>query len=106
MVVFPALPVIPIIGAAVGWPTTGDYVDDMGPFLGGIYQIWFDYTMYIGIGTIVTGGIYTLIKMRKAITAGIKEGFGGGKKGEGDEEIKPIRTEYDFKLQYWYFGVL
>lgn len=97
---------IPIIGAAVGWPTTGDYIDDMGPFLGGIYQIWFDYTMYIGIGTIVTGGIYTLIKMRKAITAGIKEGFGGEKKGEGGEEIKPKRTEYDFKLQYWYFGVI
>jgi putative OPT family oligopeptide transporter len=97
---------IPIVGAVVGWPTSGDYMDSFAnPILGGVYQIWFDYTMFVGIGAIVTGGIYTLIKMRKAITAGIKEGFGSGKKEEADAP-KPKRTEYDFKLQYWYFGVI
>jgi putative OPT family oligopeptide transporter len=96
---------IPVIGAIVGWPTTGNYVEDMGPYLGGIYQIWFEYTMYVGIGAIVTGGIYTLIKMRKAITAGIKEGFGSGKEEEVEDE-KPNRLEYDLKLKYWYFGVI
>ena len=97
---------IPLIGALVGWPTSGNYIDDMGPYLGGIYEIWFRYTMYVGIGTIVTGGIYTLIKMRKAITAGIKEGFVSEKKDAEGKAVKPIRTEYDFKLQYWYFGVI
>ncbi len=96
---------IPVIGAIVGWPTSGENIEDMGLYLGGIYEIWFQYTMYVGIGAIVTGGIYTLIKMRKAITAGIKEGFGGGKEEEEDAP-KPIRTEYDLKLQYWYFGVI
>lgn len=94
---------IPIIGAVVGWPTSGDNIDSMGLYLGGIYEIWFNYTMYVGIGAIVTGGIYTLIKMRKAITAGIKEGFGGGDEEKGE---KPKRTEYDLTLKYWYFGVI
>jgi putative OPT family oligopeptide transporter len=95
---------IPLIGGLVGWPTQGDYVVSMGPYLGGVYQIWFDYTMYVGIGAIVTGGIYTLIKMRKAIVQGIKEGFGSGK--EEADAPKPKRTEYDLKLKYWYFGVI
>lgn len=95
---------IPLIGGLVGWPTEGDYIDSMGLYLGGIYQVWFQYTMYVGIGAIVTGGIYTLIKMRKAIVKGIKEGFGSGK--EEGEEVKPPRTEYDLKLKYWYFGVI
>lgn len=96
---------IPIIGAAVGWPTTGDYVNDMGLYLGGIYHIWFNYTMYVGIGAIVTGGIYTLLKMRKAISAGIKESFGSGKEDE-KADVKPLRTEHDFKLNYLYFAVI
>ena len=97
---------IPIIGLSVGWPTNGDYVDSMGPYLGGIYQIWFEYTMYVGIGAIVTGGIYTLLKMRKAISAGIRESFGSPKKDSEEAEAKPLRTEYDFKLNYGYFAVI
>ena len=89
---------IPVIGLAVGWPA------DMTP-LDAIYNIWFEYTMYVGIGAMVTGGIFTLIKMRKAIVAGIKESFGSGKEKEG-AEVKPIRTEYDFKPNYLYFGFI
>ncbi len=87
---------IPIIGAAVGWPSEGSTLD-------GIYYIWFNYTMYVGIGAIVTGGMYTLLKMRKAIAAGVKESFGSGK---AEEEVKPIRTEYDFKPHYIYFVII
>ncbi len=88
---------IPIIGFWVGWPS--------GDPLEGIYSIWFNYTMYVGIGAMVTGGIFTLIKMRKAIVAGIKESFGSGK-SEKDLKVKPIRTEYDFKPNYIYFGII
>jgi putative OPT family oligopeptide transporter len=84
----------PIIGAVVGWPAPG--VD-------GIYGIWRDYTMYVGIGAIVTGGIYTLIKLREPIMKGIKDVMAGSKKGAGGETVKPIRTEWDFPLRLWYF---
>ncbi|WP_455392530.1 OPT family oligopeptide transporter, partial [[Eubacterium] cellulosolvens] len=90
---------VPIIGGVVGWPS------DLAP-LDAIYYIWFNYSMYVGIGAIVTGGIYTLLKMRKAIVAGIKESFGSEKKGEGIEKVKPVRTEYDFKPNYIYFGII
>jgi len=97
---------IPMVGAIVGWPTGGSYMDFFfmdNRILGSIYQVWFDYTMYVGIGAMVTGGMYTLLKMRKAIVAGVKESFGSGKE---IEEIKPIRTEFDFKPHYIYFVII
>jgi putative OPT family oligopeptide transporter len=97
---------IPLIGLGIGWPTSGIYIDDMGPYLGGIYQIWFEQTMFVGIGAIVTGGIFTLIKMRKAIVMGIKETFGKDKKTDDADDVKPLRTEYDFKPNYIYFAII
>jgi len=96
---------IPLIGAIGGWPVHGFYIDDpagpgLGPGLGGVYQLWFTNTMYIGVGAIVTGGIYTLFKLRKPIAQAMK-GLVGTKKVEGAPA--PIRTERDFPVHWLYF---
>jgi len=96
---------IPLIGAVGGWPAHGFYIDDpagpgLGAGLGGVYQLWFTNTMYIGVGAIVTGGIYTLIKLRKPIAQAMK-GLIGPKKVEGAPA--PIRTELDFPVHWIYF---
>jgi putative OPT family oligopeptide transporter len=88
------LVLVPTIALVVGWPAPG---------WEGVYRIWFDYTMYVGIGAIVTGGIYTLIKLREPIMKGIKDVIAGQRKGTGKEVVKPIRTEWDFPFQIWYF---
>ncbi|MBM4248262.1 MAG: oligopeptide transporter, OPT family [Euryarchaeota archaeon] len=96
---------IPLIGAINGWPTSGFYINDpagpmLGPMLGGVYELWFTQTMYVGVGAIVTGGMLTLWKLRSAIGKSLK-GLGGfGKKADGPA---PLRTERDFPVSLLYF---
>jgi putative OPT family oligopeptide transporter len=101
---------IPIMGGIVGWPqdpmdsiwTTPEALGGLGyPMdIGGIFHIWHTQTMFIGIGAIIVGGLWTLFTMRGAITKGIK-GI-AGQKGES-ETYKPIRTEQDFPFKSFYF---
>lgn len=100
---------VPLIGLFGGWPTDGFYINDasgpnLGPMLGGVYQIWFTQTMYVGVGAIVTGGLLTLWKLRSAIGKAMK-GLGGfGKKAK--DEPAPIRTERDFPVSVLYFAII
>jgi putative OPT family oligopeptide transporter len=99
---------IPIIGGVMGWPAHGFYIDDpsgpmMGPMLGGVYELWFTQTMYVGVGAIVTGGLITLWTLRSAIGKSLR-GLGGfGKKADGPA---PIRTERDFPVSVIYFVII
>ncbi|MGQ9583249.1 MAG: OPT family oligopeptide transporter [Thermoplasmatota archaeon] len=100
---------IPIIGAVAGWPEHGFYIDNpagphLGPMLGGVYELWFSHTMYVGVGAIVTGGLITLWQLRSAVGKAMK-GLGGfGRKAR--EETAPIRTERDFPMNLLYFVVI
>lgn len=87
---------IPLVGAIVGWPS--------GNAIEAVYQIWFDYTKWIGIGAVLTGGIYTLWKMRGPLGQSIKQTL-GGKKREAHLPA-PIRTERDFHVSVIYLAVL
>jgi putative OPT family oligopeptide transporter len=100
---------IPLIGLFGGWPEAGFYINDpagpnLGPMLGGVYQIWFTQTMYVGVGAIVTGGLLTLWKLRSAIGKAMK-GLGGFAK-KGKDEPAPLRTERDFPVSLLYFAVI
>ncbi|MEM4729216.1 MAG: oligopeptide transporter, OPT family [Thermoplasmata archaeon] len=100
---------IPLIGGIAGWPEHGFYIDDpvgpqLGPMLGGVYELWFSQTMYVGVGAIVTGGLITLWQLRSAIGKAMK-GLGGfGRRARG--EPAPIRTEKDFPMSLIYFVVI
>ncbi|MGA1866360.1 MAG: OPT family oligopeptide transporter [Thermoplasmatota archaeon] len=87
---------IPLIGAVQGWPG-GNPID-------AIYTIWFDYTKWIGIGAVLTGGIYTLWKMRGPLGQSIKQTL-GGKKKEANAPA-PLRTERDFHVSIVYLVIL
>ncbi|MBN1391022.1 MAG: oligopeptide transporter, OPT family [Candidatus Thermoplasmatota archaeon] len=87
---------IPLIGAIQGWPG-GNPID-------AVYSIWFDYTKWIGIGAVLTGGIYTLWKMRGPLGQSIKQTL-GGKKREANLPA-PIRTERDFHVSIIYLVIL
>ncbi len=83
---------IPIVGAFVGFPAPG--VD-------GVMEIWADYTMYVGIGAIVTGGIYTIITLRKPIVEGVRQSMDMGQ--AKTSAASTLRTEHDFPIKKWYF---
>ncbi|MGA1822008.1 MAG: OPT family oligopeptide transporter [Thermoplasmatota archaeon] len=95
---------IPIIGLVKGWPTV-DFQDNPVDKIGAVYQLWFDETKWVGIGAVLTGGIYTLIKQWPALKKSMKETIGGGKKSSGPAPAV-IRTERDFKVNFVYLVVL
>ena len=87
---------IPLVGFIKGWPA-GDPID-------AVYTLWFDETKWIGIGAVLTGGVYTLIKMWPQLKQSIVQTIGGRKGGEG--EPAPIRTERDFHVSVIYLAIL
>ena len=96
---------IPLIGFITNWNVdpSGLYIGDGGP-LGVIMETWFENTLYVGVGAIVTGGIWTLIKMRKAIGKGVGQAIRSTKTSASQEDV--IRTERDFPLRLWFFAVI
>jgi putative OPT family oligopeptide transporter len=87
---------IPLVGLIKGWPA-GDPID-------AVYTLWFDETKWIGIGAVLTGGVYTLIKMYPQLKQSIIQTVSGKKGGAG--EPAPLRTERDFHVSVVYLGIL
>lgn len=94
---------IPLIGAIKGWPTV-DFQGNPVDTIGSVYAVWFNETKWIGIGAVLTGGIYTLISMRKTLWQSIKQTV-SGKKGTGPQPAV-LRTERDFHVNWAYLVVL
>ncbi|MCU0798369.1 MAG: oligopeptide transporter, OPT family [Candidatus Thermoplasmatota archaeon] len=87
---------IPLVGLIKGWPA--------GDPIGAIYTIWFDETKWIGIGAVLTGGMFTLWKLRKTLLQSIKQTLSGKKKDESAPA--PLRTERDFRVSMVYLVII
>lgn len=83
---------IPMVGFFKGWPE-GDLIE-------AVYYLWDNETKWIGIGAVLTGGIYTLIKMAPQLKQSIVQTL-GGRKREANAPA-PIRTERDFHVSIIY----
>lgn len=87
------------IGGAIGWivgiPLFGIFKGTIsnGSPLDWAWEIWNSQIRYMGVGTMVIGGIWAIIKVRKGISQGLKEAF-SGIRGVGGERIL-LRTEED-----------
>jgi putative OPT family oligopeptide transporter len=86
---------IPIAGMMYGWD--GLAGEDA------IFHIWREYTMYVGIGAIVVGGVSTLWKMRKSMVKGVQESFKATAVGGA---MTKERTDTDFPFKKIYFIVI
>jgi len=62
------------------------------------WVIWSTKIRYMGVGAMVVGGIWSLIKLRNPIMRGIKAGLEVAKRRQAGEEI--LRTEEDLPLNY------
>ncbi|MCI0497096.1 MAG: oligopeptide transporter, OPT family, partial [Thermoplasmata archaeon] len=83
----------PAIGIMQGWPSppTGW----VGPHDIGVYTtIWSTKIRYIGVGAMVVGGVYSIFRMRTAITKGVVQAF-----GKTEKKGPVIRTELDLDLR-------
>ena len=87
----------PMYGLINGWGEGGSNVD---MFL----AVWKQQIRYVGVGTMVVGGLYTLWSMRKTIITGISKAVRS--KSSDDEEL--LRTEIDLPMNkvFVFSGVL
>jgi len=87
---------IPVCAACQTWPV----VDGQAlPALEWANQLWSTHTRYIGVGAMLVGGLWTILKLRKSITKGIKSGLRayGGLKAQTSQIP---RTEKDIPMRW------
>ncbi len=83
---------IPLYVAIVGAPEGLDAASAAG-------SIWSAQTRYIGVGSMVVGGLWALIKLRKSLVRGIKSGFAAYQASKTQTE-EVARTEREVPMQY------
>lgn len=81
---------LPIMGMINGYPADG---------IDGIYGVWRRDTMYIGIGAVIVGGIYTLWSIRSSIKRSLVESLRATKVGSSGG-IKRTERDLPFKISY------
>ncbi len=86
---------IPIYSAINGWE--GNYYD-------AAYNIWNTQIRYLGIGAMVIGGIWSLIKLAKPLVSGIKASLDTMKHANEGRII--AREEQDFPIKYVGYALL
>lgn len=60
--------------------------------------IWSAKIRYLGVGTMLTGGIWTLFSLRKSLLGGIKSGLAAARKSNGGEVL--AETERDLPMKW------
>jgi len=106
--------IAPLIALAIGIPTptspeqistamsytSGNF--ESGKLIWGFYKIWEEYIRYIGVGAMVTGGLWTIFKLRHNLADGIREAILGIKSGQTKAKK---RTEQDLNFKYVFLTI-
>ncbi|WP_304985103.1 OPT family oligopeptide transporter [Coxiella-like endosymbiont] len=101
-------------GAFVGWlillPFIGLYYglpDNVTSAYDAATQLWDAHLRFVGVGTMLIGGIWTLFRLLKPIGKGIHLSFIGFREGlEGSFGKRRLRTEMDMPPMWIVVGVL
>ena len=63
------------------------------------HQIWSTKTRFIGVGGMLVGGLWTVLRLRASLFSGIKSGFEAYKKVKG-QTVEIDRTEKDMPMKW------
>jgi len=100
-----------VVGVVIGWIAGV-------PILTWIYGIpnvvnandiaslmWRDHIRYLGVGTMLVGGLWTLVTLVKPIVYSLSTSFISMRQAKLTGGIKQIRTERDIPLNYVFWGI-
>ncbi|MCD7100372.1 oligopeptide transporter, OPT family [Stenotrophomonas sp. MMGLT7] len=62
------------------------------------FAIWGAKIRYLGVGTMLVGGVWTLFSLRNSLLGGIKSGFAAARKSAGTEVV--AETERDLPMKW------
>jgi putative OPT family oligopeptide transporter len=91
------------LGGSIGWliaiPIMGGY--EGGSTVDHAFDLWSNHVRYIGVGTMLVGGVWSIFQVRKGIVAGVT----GLKQLDGKAgQVEVLRTERNMSLP-WLFGI-
>lgn len=81
---------IPIYGAIRGMPQAGSFVDSA-------YEVWSTQIRYMGVGAMIVGGLWSIIRIRSGIAKGLRDALFGR---EHLERGPVPRTDQDLKQRF------
>ncbi|MFQ6616401.1 MAG: OPT family oligopeptide transporter, partial [Fidelibacterota bacterium] len=88
---------IPIYAATHPWPTLGGSPVSAVDWAS---EIWSTRTRFMGVGSMVIGGLWALLSLRKSIVSGIRSSLATYKKGHGVRFADIPRTERDTPVKW------
>jgi len=87
---------IPICAAFENWPVANG--EPMAA-VDWAYRLWSDKTRYIGVGAMLVGGLWTIIRLRTSLLSGIRSGLRAYRQVRG-ETVEIARTEKDIPMKW------
>jgi putative OPT family oligopeptide transporter len=85
---------IPIAAVALGIPAGAESAADAAGTL------WSTQTRYIGVGSMILGGIWTLFMVRKSLVSGIRSGIEAYRRSRSGTAGAAVRTEQDVPMPW------
>jgi len=84
---------IPIVAALQGMPDPASAVNSAN-------AIWSAQTRYLGVGAMIVGGVWTLIRVRGSIASGVRSGIAAYRQSRDPGAAAILRTERDVPMQW------
>jgi putative OPT family oligopeptide transporter len=91
--------IAPILALANGLPIPAEEFSDLGSQLGGFYTIWAEQVRFIGVGTMLVGGLWAIWSIRMNLAGSIREAVVGIKGGQIEAKKRTDR-DLSFKLVF------
>ncbi|MEZ4373801.1 MAG: oligopeptide transporter, OPT family [Polyangiaceae bacterium] len=97
--------ILVFVGGALNWWVAIPILSAMQPAAEGSAadvagMLWSTKTRYIGVGAMVVGGLWALIKLRTSLIAGIRSGIAAYRESKKEGGGAPLRTEDDMPMQW------
>jgi putative OPT family oligopeptide transporter len=90
---------VPVLTWVYGLPTA-DNATDMA------INVWHSHIRYIGVGTMLIGGLWTLVTLVKPIMHSFSASIASIRTVKGQVKTASIRTEQDIPIHYVFWGIL
>ncbi|MEQ8275663.1 MAG: oligopeptide transporter, OPT family [Deltaproteobacteria bacterium] len=84
---------IPILAVVEGVPEGVGAVEAAG-------ELWSTQTRYLGVGSMVVGGLWALVSLRKSLVAGVRSSFEAYRRMRDGGDGATLRTERDMPMQW------
>ncbi|MDR3490529.1 MAG: oligopeptide transporter, OPT family [Gammaproteobacteria bacterium] len=68
--------------------------------------MWHDHIRYLGVGTMLVGGLWTLVTLVKPIVYSLSTSFNSMRQAKLTGEIIQIRTERDIPINYVFWSII